>query len=321
MPLNAKPFKPYSDLVSILESRGMKIEDRARAERKLAQIGYYRFTGFSFPCRVYAKDAAGNLIYNPPGSRFIMRTNQFVQGTTFDNVFQLYLIDKHLRLLMLDAIERIEVYMRSIIAHEMGFHSPTAYSDPSFINPKALMEGKWHRWYQKHIDAISTSTQECILWHKETHRIMPFWVVVEAWDFGLMSHYFSFLNGKYQNKICSRIDKSILPHMLGNWLREINTLRNRCAHHTRIWNQSTNNDLKMPHTGPLSAVTWGAKGKSRLFGLILIMWFLVEHIGKNSSWLLSIAELIDAMPTLPACNKEVMGFPSRSLSAIDQLCI
>lgn len=319
MSLSAKPFKPYSDLVSILESRGMDIEDRARAERKLAQVGYYRFTGFSFPCRVYAKDATGNLICNPHKSRFIERTDQFVEGTTFDKVFKLYLFDKNLRLLMLDAIERIEVYMRSIIAHEMGFHSPTAYIDQTFINPRAI--AKWNQWQQKHNDAISNSTQECISWHKATNRTMPFWVVIEAWDFGLMSHYFSYLNGKYQNKICARIDKSILPYMLENWLREINTLRNRCAHHTRIWNQSTNNNLEMPQTGPLSTVNWGPKGKSRLFGLILIMWFLVEHIGKNSSWLLSIAELIEGMPILPTCNKEVMGFPSQSLPAIDQLCI
>ncbi|MGV6996983.1 Abi family protein [Desulfovibrio sp. QI0430] len=318
MPLNAKPFKTYADLVTLLESRGMEIEDRVRAERKLAQIGYYRFTGFSFPCRVYVKDTANKIVFNPPNSNFIKRSEQFVTGTTFNDVFRLYLMDKHLRLLMLDAIERIEVYMRSIIAHEMGFHSPTAYKENNFINPKHINNNNWLRWQQKHNDAIANSTQECILWHRTTNRTMPFWVVIEAWDFGLMSHYFSYLNGKYQNKICARIDKALLPNTLGNWLREINTLRNRCAHHTRIWNQSTNHDLKMPQTGALSNVTWGAKGKSRLFGLISVMWFLVEHIGKNSSWLSSVAEVIDTMPPLPACNKEVMGFPSRSLRAIDQ---
>jgi len=36
---------------------------------------------------------------------------------------------------MLDAIERIEVHVRSVIAHEVGYHNPLAYQDPIFINP------------------------------------------------------------------------------------------------------------------------------------------------------------------------------------------
>ena len=39
----------------------------------------------------------------------------------------LYLLDKQLRQLMLDSIERIEVHVRIVIAHEVGYHDPLAY--------------------------------------------------------------------------------------------------------------------------------------------------------------------------------------------------
>ena len=41
-----KPYLPVYNLVQLMQSRGMLIEDAARAERKLAQVGYYRLSGF-----------------------------------------------------------------------------------------------------------------------------------------------------------------------------------------------------------------------------------------------------------------------------------
>lgn len=41
----AKPFRDYPDLVDLLEARGMIVEDKDRAIRKIAQVGYYRLSG------------------------------------------------------------------------------------------------------------------------------------------------------------------------------------------------------------------------------------------------------------------------------------
>ena len=133
-----------------------------------------------------------------------------------------------------------------------------------------------------------------------------------------MSKYFSMLKRNHQMRICSRIDCDISPATMENWLRELNTLRNRCAHHARIWN-SVNNQIAVPSSGPLCEIDWGEKGKSRLYGLIIIMWHLIKCLGKSSTWLIDVANVIDSLPDLPTCNKKVMGFPSRELPAITQL--
>jgi abortive infection bacteriophage resistance protein len=44
-----KPFRTYAELVALLQQRGMTVEDQARAERKLSQVGYYRLSGLT--CR------------------------------------------------------------------------------------------------------------------------------------------------------------------------------------------------------------------------------------------------------------------------------
>ncbi|WP_283812140.1 Abi family protein [Pseudomonas corrugata] len=71
---------------------------------------------------------------------------------------------------------------------------------------------------------------------------MPFWVIVEAWDFGIASKYYEILKDGHRNRICKRFG---LTHakILKEWLQEISIPRNRCAHHSRIWNQISANPV------------------------------------------------------------------------------
>jgi len=56
-----KPHKNYKELVEILTNRGMIIPDTIRAERKLSQIGYYRLSGFWYPCRKFKNAPNGDI--------------------------------------------------------------------------------------------------------------------------------------------------------------------------------------------------------------------------------------------------------------------
>ena len=52
--------------------------------------------------------------------------DEFVEGTTWDNVYNLYKFDRKLRLLVFDAIERIEIALRTQViyqlSHKYGSH-------------------------------------------------------------------------------------------------------------------------------------------------------------------------------------------------------
>ena len=142
---------------------------------------------------------------------------------------------------------------------------------------------------------------------------MPIWVVVEAWSFGTLSKYFELLKGAHQNAIAARLGVSN-PMILVRWLQEINILRNRCAHHTRIWNQTANNPLGIP-TGDSEDSLYFAKfdltieSKKKLFGLIVVIWFLVQKIGPNSDWIQHIVAELENFPSVPFCYKSSMGIP------------
>lgn len=71
----------------------MEVADPLRAERKLAQVGYYRLSGFWFPAREFERDQQGqvtlcNATLKP------RRKEAFTAGASFDSVVNLYLFDK-----------------------------------------------------------------------------------------------------------------------------------------------------------------------------------------------------------------------------------
>ncbi|MCP4116642.1 MAG: Abi family protein [Desulfobacteraceae bacterium] len=298
----------------------MIIPDKNRAERKLSQIGYYRLSGFWYPCREFKKDARGQQVINKLNGKPV-REDTFQKNINFNDIIQLYLFDKKLRLLMLDAIERIEIQIRSVIAHEVGYHDPLAYENQVFMNPKKCedwydpkrkkIRNFWKEWRISHSNKIKASREECIKWHLSNSKSIPIWVAVEAWDFGTMSKYYENLKRKYQNKISSRLGISN-PVVLKKWLQEINILRNRCAHHTRIWNQSFRNPLPVLYNPYFNALNLDRNALKRNYGMICVLWFLVKRIGPSSSWLNYVTDLIDSKPSMDSCPNTAMGFPDNN---------
>ena len=94
----SKPPTTFSQQVDLLEQRGLVIADKAKAEFYLSQLNYYRFAAYCLP---FEQDHD---------------SHQFRAGTCFEDVFNLYIFDRELRLLVLDAIERFEVSLRTQLA-------------------------------------------------------------------------------------------------------------------------------------------------------------------------------------------------------------
>ncbi|EMA4150178.1 Abi family protein [Cronobacter sakazakii] len=297
----AKPHKEYKDQLQILLSRGMVVNDQERAIRKLSQVGYYRLSGFWYISRVIQADDCG----------LSFRTDNFLPGTTFEQAYDLYLFDKKLRMLMMDALERLEIHIRSVIAHEVGRNAPLAYRNKSFINQRFIngSYSKFDAWLAKLDKKIEESRDDCIQWHKNEGKEIPFWVAVETWDFGQMSRYYSMLNGGMQSKVIRRfgLDNKVT---FSKWLTCLNLLRNRCAHHSRIWNR-THPAVPIPKHAFFDPLLITDKASERIYSAICIIWYLVRMIGPSSTWIRQVADLIDNKPSMPGCFFDAMGLPKQ----------
>ena len=92
----SKPALNFNDQLAELKGRGMIVGDEAQAIHWLKTISYYRLSAYFHPFKE-SDDTCG-------------------PGTDFERVQMLYSFDRKLRLLLLDAIERIEVALRAAIA-------------------------------------------------------------------------------------------------------------------------------------------------------------------------------------------------------------
>lgn len=113
----SKPAKSEEELISFLSDKGLAIDNVDYAKRQLRYIGYYRL-------KIYMSD-------------FKDQTGRFIQGTAFEDVVKVYDFDRRLRLVSLDAIERIEVALRSSIINVMGLEGgPHFYYKEEYFHKK-----------------------------------------------------------------------------------------------------------------------------------------------------------------------------------------
>ncbi|VVP21155.1 hypothetical protein PS862_03864 [Pseudomonas fluorescens] len=133
---------------------------------------------------------------------------------------------------------------------------------------------------------------------------------MEAWDFGDLSEFFELLNSKYQNLILARVGLDNAK-MLSRWMQQTSHLRNRCAHHTRIWNQASANPLAVPDDRYFQTLGLDPHALKRLYGLVAVMWFL-QKIAPASTWISEVADQIDRKPAMPGCTFKAMGFPDET---------
>ncbi len=227
-----KRFLSYDDLADLMLSRNLQA-DRAALIARLREVNYYRFTGYLYPFREIKKLADGSCV----------REENYRRGTTLELVWQFYLFDRRLRFLLMDAIERIEIALRSHIAHYWA-------EAEGCINPHALRTS-YHPAFEKknlHEDLLKRlqksydrSTLDCVMHHKNKGiadvRDLPVWVATELTTIGEMVWMYRGLKYNLQQRIVASFGFSDML-FFDSLLELIHRSRNACAHHSRIWNVS-----------------------------------------------------------------------------------
>lgn len=288
----------------------MIVEDKARAALFLENVGYYRFSGYSYPFRkreIVNKEAK--------------ISDDFIPGTNFETIIQLYLFDRRLRLHVLDAIERVEVSVRVRLALEMGTLGVTAHRELAHLEPRIANRQKnptaltsYDLWKQD-LDKLELRCKEDFADHfrqSYPQDDFPIWISIEMWDFGLLSKYFEFLRIKDAHRIASHYGV-VKSNIFGSWLRAINFIRNKCAHHARLWNAGVIEQPALPIKGTLTELDHLAKDSrqtEKLYGTLVIIIHLMKTICPDSKWLERLRTHLKSFPTVSPISLADAGFPS-----------
>jgi len=315
-----KPWMSYEDQLDLLIKRGMHITERELAIEHLRRIGYYRLSGYWFSFR----ERTGKFVWlDEKGKKpkkvklTTMVLDDFVPGATFQNAVDLYVFDKQLRLLVLDALERVEIGLRVDIAHSLGELDPFSYLKPELlhIDFSGKLESntglsRHHDWLGRHAKLINRSKEEFIRHNKGKYGLpLPIWIVSEVWDFGTLSTLFSGMREREQDSISQRYGIGN-GRTFASWLRSLNYLRNVCAHHSRLWNRNIIDQPKLP---PASEVGWVASfigdthSLARCYLLLCMTRHLLDVVNPRSSWSERMKAHLQQFPELTHLGLNVAG--------------
>lgn len=294
-----------------LESRGLTITDQPKAEEILLSVGYYRLSAYTLP-------------FEEPGTSQ-SRSHKFIEGTSFNEIVNLYFFDRKLRLCVLDAIEKVEVALRAAWADELSIETNCAHphtDSDNFTNP----------W--EHLQQLAFTTRDIPnkLIKKEpfvSHYLKtydaPFiphiWAIVETMTFGTLSKW---VQATASERVKKRIAKRLgLPsvEVLEGTLHALTPIRNACAHHSRLWNRHfvlrfpVMRELK-PSLQPNNNAD---KTDQRLYNSLVYLSHIVAKINPHSSWQKRLIGLLEKQPIE---RLYPMGFPedwkSRSIWKVDE---
>lgn len=139
----------------------------------------------------------------------------------------------------------------------------------------------------------------------------PSWITLEVVSMGTLSKLFSALDRINSSSRTIAKDLGLYKvEILKNWLHALSSLRNTCAHHSRLWNRRFTIGLQFPYrtTKPFLSKEEVAKIKdNKLFGYLSVILYLIQFISPNSSFKTSLLELLNKRPKFVKLKD--MGFP------------
>ncbi len=292
------------------------IANRDELIARLKAVNYYRLSGYLYPFR--KRDAAGK------------PTDDFEPGTYFNQIWRRYNFDRRLRIILLDAIERIEVSVRT----QLVFHFVRAHGAFGHLNEKNLpgfvMQPLWRRgwrnlksllrlrglqrteyqlWLGKLTNEKRRSSDAFVkhfdLIYGDHHKYLPLWMACEL------------MTCETALQLAYGMDRILIKQVAAcyafpdeqflSWTKAIFTLRNSCAHHARIWNRVFGVKPSVP--GKRKNPNWHVPpgfASDRVGLMLTVCHFWLGKVSPTTQWRTRLFALFDEFPEIPLAD---MGLP------------
>ena len=288
-----KPALTFDQQLQKLADRGIEIPDRSLARQQLSLISYYRLSAYWYPFRV--RDEQGRV------------TNRVRNGVRWDDIIELYEFDRRLRLLVMDAIERVEVAVRT----QLTYHFAHTYGPFGHVLPDSFRDwfgARAHsRWIDKLREEAANATEAFITHYQEKYDgfpDLPVWMLTELMSLGSLSFWYTGLENRDKRAVSAHFN--LHYKRLEKWLHSLTVIRNICAHHSRLWNrQLAVKPDQQPEPEWQPPLT---PRNDRIFYVLLMLRQIMRCDGNGDDWAASMDALLE-----PICAndewREAMGVP------------
>lgn len=286
--MNDKIFQTTSQQMEKLRSRGLHISGN-RHKRILEKENYYNIiNGYKdlFLDKTYIGD-----------------DEKYIEGTSFDEIYSLYLFDRELRMYFMRYILEIENNIKSVLSHKFSqeyghdnylkinnFNTLLRPNERKTASQKvgevseliSRIQSEISRQLQKNNSMISHSMLE--------YGYVPLWVLVNTLTLGTISIFYSYMKQRDQNNVAREFNLQV--NELTNIIFVLSIFRNACAHDERLYNLKAvnknlrpnmistfniHNQLKIPVDRSENPIY----GKNDLFAIVIIFKLILSETSFN----------------------------------------
>ena len=279
-----------SEQIKLLKSRNMVFRDEANAPHFLANISYYRFKGYWWEMQ----DDKVN--------------HYFADGSYFEDALDLYNFDRRFRLIVFNAIERIEIALRTKMIYYLSLsRGPEWYLDSTLFPNKKYFS----KFQSKLHEELDRSSEEFIVKHYEKHpnENPESWKALEVLTLGALSKLYHNINHQLPEKNAIAREFGLFNQKyLASWLITITLIRNIVAHHGRLWNRVIINKYDWPAHTPKPILDYVPNNHQRrkIFPILSAILYLNNYISPGHHIKTELLELFDEFKYVPLYK---MGFP------------
>lgn len=272
-----------------LKKRGLLISNEDFAIKCLSHISYYRLAGYWWSMQ----EDKVNHVFKP--------------NSKFEDVIHLYDFDSRLRGILFDAIEKIEISLRTKLIYHLSHEFDPWWFQKSEIFIDSRAHVKSLASIEEEIDrSKDIFIREHNRKYKDDFRFPPSWKTLELTSFGTLSKLYGNLNNQVKSKEKIAKEYGAVNHTyLPSWLQSIAQIRNYCAHHSRLWNRNLPGAPKILSKPPMAWVKDVPTDTQKLYLHLCIMRYLLNNIIVNNN--LNI-DLINLLQQYPSVDPDALGF-------------
>ena len=305
-----KEFKTIDEQVEILKRKGLIIEDEEETKEILLRENYFFINGYRL------------LLMNSYSDK------TFVKGSTFKELYALFLFDRSMRNIIFKYLLIIENQLKSITSYQLS--KKYGYQEKDYLNPKNFTEDRSKiRRVKDLIEKmkrqvrINGTKHNATLHYIKNYGYVPMWVLVKVLSFGIVCELYSVLKKEDQIEIASVFNVS--TEYLEDFLPILANYRNLCAHEDIMFDHKT--EKVIPDTEyheKLNIFKMDDEyiyGKNDIFAVIIMLKFLL----RKDDFRIMLKEIdyekelldsrIDSIPIEKILDR--MGIPKNYLDLLD----
>lgn len=215
---------------------------------------------------------------------FLDSNDKFKDNITFEQIYNIYIVDKEIRSALFELINDIEVYLKTQIANYFALtYGSLGYLEPSnFFIKNQSNYCEVIDFLKRCSDVNKKNSYNLIVQHhnKVYNGFIPIWALVELMSLGMISKFYSTLKTKDKKAVLKVGYNDISYEKLESLYHSVSYLRNQCCHYQRLYRKK--HPIKPMQYNP-TKIALGSFDSSSTYALVLSLLYVNpnQSLGKR----------------------------------------